>query len=325
VAVPALLRAAGDPDLEVRALAAMSLGGDVFHPRPLSPKSLAGLLEAYKAPEASVRAAAIGALGIANTDGSLGLLGRLSLLAGFNPRPSETEIEVAKQLGMALDDTDVSVRTAAAKGLSRIRPTVPGAVDSLMRSLGDKAQLVRNQAAQGLSGMESPDIPRLATLLSEDREEFRMGAAEALARMYDKDFRPAYEALLATLEDPSAGVREAAAHAVSRIVSFDEIEFEPFSTRCREALRNSWKHNTPKARRTTLEILQKLGPDETTLSVLIAALKDEDTSVRHDAVGILEKLGPRAIQALPALREACDDKDESIRSVARRAIKNIEN
>jgi HEAT repeat protein len=327
-AVPALLRATEDPDSEVRARASTSLGGDEYRPRNLSKEALAALLDAAKAPEAPVRAAAVAALGNTTGRGSAGLFGELRQLFGSVPDPSEVEIEVAKALGEALDDSDLSVRQAATRGLGKMRPTVPGVVDSLMRALGDPNGFVRYQAAKSVAREGTADVPRLLAMLSEDRAEFRMGAAEALAYINNgQNLRPAYGPLVEALEDPSAGVREAVVQAVGSALRTDAEGFEPFAARCCDALSTGWRHEDPKVRRSALAILRELGPkvdrDDTTIPALIAALEDDDSGVRHSAAEALRAYGTRASPALPALREASNDEDWLARSEARRAIEVI--
>ncbi len=46
------------------------------------------------------------------------------------------------------------------------------------------------------------------------------------------------------------------------------------------------------------------------------ALKDEDAQVRLQAIQRLEKFGPRAVKAIPALKEAAKDPDPFLRREA---------
>jgi bifunctional DNase/RNase len=66
----------------------------------------------------------------------------------------------------------------------------------------------------------------------------------------------------------------------------------------------------------------RAGPD--TVPALIEALKTQkDPSIRRQAADILGRLGPRAKEAVPALRDALQDEDEKVRKEAAAALKKL--
>ena len=53
---------------------------------------------------------------------------------------------------------------------------------------------------------------------------------------------------------------------------------------------------------------------------LVAKLADRDPRTRCNAVGSLRLHGPRALEAVPALRRLLDDDDPGVRAEAQRAL-----
>jgi len=56
---------------------------------------------------------------------------------------------------------------------------------------------------------------------------------------------------------------------------------------------------------------------------LIDALKDQNEAVRTEAAHALEKIGPEAKTAVPALIEALKDEDKNVRQEAANALGKI--
>ena len=67
--------------------------------------------------------------------------------------------------------------------------------------------------------------------------------------------------------------------------------------------------------------LARMGPPA--LSPLIAALNDENPSIRSGAAAALGQMGEAATDAVPALIKALDDTDASVHRSASEALKNI--
>jgi HEAT repeat protein len=59
------------------------------------------------------------------------------------------------------------------------------------------------------------------------------------------------------------------------------------------------------------------------LPALVAALHDDNASVRAGAAATLAQLGPDAREALEAVEEACRDTDEAVRKQAETAVQKI--
>jgi HEAT repeat protein len=56
---------------------------------------------------------------------------------------------------------------------------------------------------------------------------------------------------------------------------------------------------------------------------LIEKLGDRDPLVRRNAAGALRMQGPRAVEALPALRTLIDDEDPRVRNEAEQAVARL--
>ena len=84
------------------------------------------------------------------------------------------------------------------------------------------------------------------------------------------------------------------------------------------------KDHSPAPRIAAAQTLALLGKTKQPLAVLVAAMADQQESVRMAAVTALERIGPAARPAQPALHKALSDHSETIRQIARRAIDRLE-
>jgi HEAT repeat protein len=188
----------------------------------------------------------------------------------------------------ALKDRDPAVRKMAAVALGGIQPRLQQAVAPLSEALRDEDVSVRLAAASALRAIQPdepvPAVPALVSLLTHRQAEIRRDTATGLAS-FGATAAGALPPLRATLEDPDAGVRSAAAYAVARITAA-------------EANRAS-------------------------VALMIAALKDEDPRARQDAARFLGAIGPDAREAIAALSAARRDDNEDVRRSAGEALAKI--
>jgi HEAT repeat protein len=85
------------------------------------------------------------------------------------------------------------------------------------------------------------------------------------------------------------------------------------------------KQTDPKARKKAVDALGAIGKaDREAIPALIGMVKDdEDATVRDQAVLALLTIGPDAKDSIPALTEAQNDKDATVRTHATKALERI--
>lgn len=195
-ATPALLRALGDPDRDVRSSAARSLGR----------------LEAPEAAEPLVQALVGGTVARpisfrAMLDIGHPALPGLRRMARFDdPELRAAAVELIGWIGEASDaellthavgDPAAEVRARSAAALGRLG--AGEGAEALTRALDDRIYFVRLQAARALGQVgEREAVPALLRQARGDRFEAARAAAEAIARIDP-------EALLLAAEDTDAG------------------------------------------------------------------------------------------------------------------------
>jgi HEAT repeat protein/beta-lactamase regulating signal transducer with metallopeptidase domain len=273
VAVPALIQALKDPDLEVRRAAARALA------RYEDPRSVPAFIEALKDADAEVRATSADALGNLGDSRAVGPLSALL---------KDANADVRHQALSALDNLDVPVPTA-----------------TLVEAMGDKDADVR-QAAISLASEQMSDEHKdpalfspLAGLLKDPSADVRQQAANALGELGDAR---AADPLTATLRDQNGDVRQAAAEALGEL----------HLTTAPPALVDAAKDPNPDVRHQVAHTLGEIG-DAKAVPILKNLLGDSNDDVRQAAVESLSEIRDSAaldalIQALkstdPVVRRA---------------------
>ena len=256
-----LVSALRDPDAEVRAAAAWSIGAASGGREPAGAEAaLPRLAEVLRDEQETVRAAAARALG------ALGLTAKAT----------------APALLAVLDDPRADVRAVAALALARMELS-PGAVPSLVHSLGSRDDYVRGFAAWSLGnlGPAAQDaVPALVQALGVD--DTASVAAAALARIGPAAAQ-AVPALAADLHGREAGRRWRAARTLGRIGPLAEAA-------------------VPELR---------------------AALRDPNEAVRAHAARALGRIGAAARPAAADLQRATGDSDAGVRAEARQALERL--
>jgi HEAT repeat protein len=203
-----------------------------------------------------------------------------------------------------LQDEDWRVRAKAAEALGRLATEAKGACPELEHAAErDISGVVRVESAAALAkirGQTGPSIPILGKVLVSDEDlNAREAAAEALGTLGAAAL-PALPALVQALKDGHYRVRCAAAYTIG--------ELGPVAAPAVSALAAALLDD------------RQWGAAIGTLTWAEGPVSD---SVRYLAANALGKIGPDAIEALPALREAYKYQ-RAVRTAVEEAIARIE-
>jgi len=252
IAVPALMAALKDTDVEVRRAAVQSLSNHEDR------RAVPALIDALKDSDAEVRAGAAMALGQLEDpraaapvsallkDNSVEV--RRAALWALHNLPGEVSTDAVLA---ALADSDAEVRQAAlGLALSRMsededgnRQADPRYVAAFTRMLGDTNPEVRQQSAMALAESGVRQAPAALLALARDKNaEVRQQVASALGRIGDPKAVPTIKELL---QDGNADVREEAVSALSEVRDRSALE----------ALVGALKSSDPVVRRSAAEAL----------------------------------------------------------------------
>ena len=256
IAVPALVAALKDTDVEVRRVAVQSLANYD------DPRAIPGLVGALKDSDSEVRVYAAMALGNMGDERALpGLL-------------------------VALKDSKADVRRSALSALQSMPNKVPD--EAILTALGDSDPEVRqeaiNLAVSRLSDHDDEEkvtvdqryIAAFGRLLADANPDIRQEAARGLG---SAGLTEPPAALLAAAKDKSSDVREAVADALGTIASSKAVP----------TLKEMLNDGNADVRERAIQSLSQIR-DQSALEALVGALKSSDATVRRSAA---EALGSR--------------------------------
>ncbi|MDP2599689.1 MAG: HEAT repeat domain-containing protein [Deltaproteobacteria bacterium] len=249
---------------------------------------------------------------------------------------------VVPSLAAALTDPDVYVRWFAARALGRIGKEAQAAVPALVMAMQDESVYVRRSVVTSLGQIELFNAEvvgaMIAVLEKEGEEELILGAIQVLGKAgpnakeavpilaaelqkwqkfetwkesRDKGvnwYHKSYQGFIERYSDSSSSRRKALLHALvqmpptaeSIIPVFEEVE---------EYIH--WRSSLGYHSDIRL-LLSSFGPDaKDTVPALIEALKDENESVRGNAIKALGQIGPGAEKAISPLFSIIKNKENS--------------
>jgi HEAT repeat protein/beta-lactamase regulating signal transducer with metallopeptidase domain len=276
-AVPALIAALKDTDVEVRRAAASSLGN--FQ----DPRAVLPLVDALRDSDAEVREHAADALGDMQDPRAIpGLTAALKdsspevrrrAICGLNNMDGKKPVDA---FILALADSNAEVRQAAIDAVADAEDK--RAVRPLIKLLSDPSADVRHSAAHALGSIADPSAAEaLAAALRDTDSDVRGAAASSLS---DLGLTVAPPALLEATKDKKADVRQMAAESLGEIR-------DPKSVPTLRVLLNDPNADVREAAINALSEVR----DSAALDALIGALKSTDPTVRRQAA---EALGQRS-------------------------------
>lgn len=206
-----------------------------------------------------------------------------------------------------LADPDPKVRAASAEAIERIGPAAGAAVPALLAALGDPVGDVRRAAAWALGDLKPDPVEVLPALLASIRAAPDRRCPQAVSVLGELG-EQAVPVLVDLLRDDDPDIRRQASWALRDIGA----AAKPSIAALIDGLRTTGREG----RATIAGVLAGVGSDA--VGPLVAALRDADAKVRGGAARALERLGPRAQAAAPALVdtlfEAAPPDDPSDRS-----------
>jgi HEAT repeat protein len=308
-AIPALVAALGDPEVQVRVAAAVTLGalgGEVVGTTSAGDAvrdAVKGLIGALKDREPSVRMEVVRAL---------------ALIVQAKGAPGVIDLQaVIDALAGMLGDRDDGVRRAVFYGLRQCGPLAPsGPPAALVAVLEDRSARNRAGAIEALAAFPISLDPWLTSILGsaehdpETRSICQMAIGRAGAPAFSADAIPA---LVVALGSPSRIVRSFAAKALEPHASAPRCAVavpvllnvlrEPFDPELEPSRTKGWNGWDPAAQAASL--LGQIAPGTRSAGEVIAALTEVVRSGhplrRASAANALGQFGPAAERAVPAL------------------------
>lgn len=231
-------------------------------------------------------------------------------------------------LTTALDDEYWRVRQAAAEALQSIGPgaetAVPALIQTTENALIDYHFRLFAAASGALVNIGNKSVPALIQVLEEGNVNGRQAAAGVLGAI-GPEAADAMPVLTQALTDEDGWVRLAAFYALSHISPVEKFEFstplelenerlDPETSADIITFIQTTEGSDWMSIRAAVEKLGGIGPGNGLVSTHIQNLESEDISTRQRAAQALNRFGPDAAKAVPALIRAYDDEKSYVRS-----------
>ena len=311
-AIPALMEALQDKNLQVRRSAAQILVR-------IGSSAIPALVKALKDSDVRVRRRATNVLSVPLILGvydSMYLDVPIQLTTHWEEITAEAKSAVP-QLILLLKDSDAVVRGSAANALGNIGAEAKTAVPQLISLLNDSDAGVRGSAAYALGkiGAATTAVPQLIPLLKDSDAGVRKNAVNAMVKI-GVAAKSAVPQLIPLLKDSDADVRNNAAYVLGNIGA----EAKSAVPQLIPLLKDS----DAGVRRNAGSVLASIGVEaKSAVPQIVPLLKDSDKGVRASAGYILLKIGTEAKSAVPQLIPLLKDSDKGVRSSAASALGSI--
>ena len=220
----------------------------------------------------------------------------------------------------ALKTDDPNTRMKAANALGFMREDAAEAVPALIDALEDSYEPVRRNAIYALGAIGELSVEPLIDALDAEKEAFEMepilhicDAAHGLAAVG----APAVSMLISALQDERENVRASAAYALG--------EMGPAAAEAVDMLIALLTDKSEEVRRHATSALGMIKvPTSKTVPALVEILENpEDTDLAFFAAQALTRIGPDAMEAVPALRDALMSESAYVRGFSSEALSRI--
>ena len=196
----------------------------------------------------------------------------------------------------ALGQSDDTLRAGAARALGGIGPAAHEAAPALLKNLSNNQDYVRDEVTQALALIGPGAGPALVVALHDSEVRRRAGAANALAQM-DPAYRDGAKDLeQAASKETDPTVRAALFGALSKSGVAPD--------RCAVLILPAVTDENEAVRHAALNALLCGAVRQAAVPKLAALVKDNNPAVRERAARALGRIGPGAVDALPALLDA---------------------
>lgn len=232
---------------------------------------------------------------------------------------AKLKAEAVVLLRYQLRDTQAILRYRAATALGTLGRDATSAIPDLMVALRDGATWEVRQAAAAALGAISGDgsngpptavLKGLYDVLHDQAFQVRMAAVQSLAILGpgpNQDLSDNYVSALmpVALKDPEPGLQIWARIAIiGATKDFGASNIAPIAKHV--------SHIDPGVRSQAIQALGALGPQaKSSVTTLVAALKDEDQSVQISAMWALGRMETSGASALPILEKIASDINQS--------------
>jgi HEAT repeat protein len=237
----------------------------------------------------------------------------------FDENTNKELIEAIPYLIKLFDDEIEKIGLAAVCSLSFFGPV---AVPELVKAVGHDKPIVRGRALRtlGLMGTDAADaLPTVVQALEDGEGQVRSAAAIALANIDDEEAEVAIPILIEGLMDKESAIFHRSIEALSLI--------GPPAEKAIPRLLELIITSEGVTRIDIAFAIAQISVEHLNigLNALMEELGNKDKTLRYWAIKHLGEIGPRAVAALPKLREISEkDKSELNRETALEAIEAIE-
>ncbi|WP_449419573.1 HEAT repeat domain-containing protein [Phormidium nigroviride] len=299
-AIPALIQALGDKNLQVRRSAREVL-------RNIGTPAIPALVQALKDSDVQIRRRAADLLLAKNAS----ILNDWGTWDGdYGENYVENSLATKTVPGLVVDIDFERFKSIDAKAKGAVAALIP-----LLKDSDAKMRWIAVETLGEIGSEAKAAVPALIPLLKDSNAKVRGNAVYTLGKI-GAEAKAAVPVLIPLLKDSNVGVRGNAVYALGKIGAKAKAAVP--------ALIPLLKDSNVGVRSIAVYTLREIGAEaKGAVPALIPLLKDSDAGMRSIAVYTLEKIGAEAKSLVPALIPLLKDSDANVRSIAVKALGKI--